>query len=65
MRRAGHGISGIKQKDRDKAAYAKVGEKSKAENMRHIKASLETFKTNIEDFASKHRDRINSDPEFR
>ena len=63
--RRGHGIGGFVQKDRDKAAYAKIGEKSKAENMRHIKASLQIFKQSIEDFASKHRDRINSDPEFR
>jgi ESCRT-II complex subunit VPS22 len=61
----GVGIAAAQLKSRDKAAYAKVGEKSRAENMRHIKSVLETFKTSIEEFASKHREMINKDPEFR
>ena len=60
MRRVG--IAAAQQR---KAAYAKAGEKIRAENMKHIKIVLETFKKSIEEFASKHRDMINRDPEFR
>mmetsp|Transcript_9437 Transcript_9437/g.14221 ORF Transcript_9437/g.14221 Transcript_9437/m.14221 type:complete len:223 (+) Transcript_9437:1-669(+) len=36
-----------------------------AQHISHVKNMIDSFKTSLLEFASKHRDRINADPEFR
>jgi ESCRT-II complex subunit VPS22 len=59
------GVAAIKSRQEDKEKYSKVGVILETEKFSSVKETLESFKTNLAEFARKHRDRINDDPEFR
>jgi len=65
LRRRGPGVAGIKKRQAEKKAYNETGNKMQAEQLEHVREVVESFKTRLEDFAEKHRDKINRDPEFR
>ena len=63
--RRGVGVGAVQRKSQDLTAFSKVGEISKEQKIKHVKQALERFKSSIETFAAKHKNRINEDPTFR
>lgn len=63
--RRGVGVAAFRDRQREKAAGAAVGSAMSADRAKHIEEQLATFKTHLEEFAAKHRNDINRDPEFR
>lgn len=59
------GVSVVKAKQDDKEKFTKIGKNLENEKLSFVQDVLEKFKTNLTEFAQKHRDRINEDPEFR
>lgn len=55
----------MKKRQDDTKAFQGVGRRMEEEKLTHVVELLENFKTTLQDFAIKHRDRINRDPEFR
>lgn len=46
-------------------AAGAIGEKLEGDRTKHMESEVAKFKTHLEEFAVKHRDKINQDPEFR
>lgn len=65
MRRRGVGVGAIKKRQDEAKAFSGVGRRMEEEKLVHVKELLATFKTALQEFAVKHRSRINQDPEFR
>jgi ESCRT-II complex subunit VPS22 len=59
------GYSAIKKKQTETASFSAVGRQLEDTKGAKAKETLSTFKAALQTFAEKHRDRINSDPEFR
>jgi ESCRT-II complex subunit VPS22 len=59
------GVSVVKKRQVESEQYNKVGKTLEENKLSFVKDVLSSFKTSLADFASKHKDRINSDPEFR
>ncbi|KAJ1436123.1 EAP30 subunit of ELL complex-like protein [Ochromonadaceae sp. CCMP2298] len=59
------GVSVVKKRQEESQQYTKVGKTLEENKLSFVKEVLSSFKTSLADFASKHKDRINSDPEFR
>lgn len=65
MRRRGVGVGAVKKRQDDAKAFSGIGRRMEEEKLAHVMELLSSFKTTLQEFASKHRDRINQDPEFR
>jgi len=65
MPRRGVGISRGIRKAKAKAAYEDKGRELTSAQTEHVGKQLETFKSQLERFAAKHKKAINKDPEFR
>jgi ESCRT-II complex subunit VPS22 len=63
MRRGQVGIGGMKKNAG--AGFSALGKKMQEEKLSTVSATLQSFKEALVEFATKYRDRINSDPEFR
>ncbi|KAJ3191979.1 Vacuolar protein sorting-associated protein SNF8 [Irineochytrium annulatum] len=59
------GIQGLQQNARAKEQFGKVGSEIQKQQLDQLQAQLATFRSNLEDFASKYRKDIRRDPEFR
>jgi hypothetical protein len=59
------GVSVVKKRQVESEQYNKVGKTLEENKLSFVKDVLSSFKTSLADFSSKHKDRINSDPEFR
>jgi hypothetical protein len=59
------GVSAITKKRDDTAKFQAVGKAMEETKMAGIQEVLLQFKNSLATFAEKHRERINSDPEFR
>ena len=59
------GISAVKKKAEDANKFSKIGESLEKNKIESVKSTMEAFKKNLQEFAAKHKDKINSDPEFR
>lgn len=59
------GVGGVRKKSSDAAAFSNKGKSMEAEKMSTVKETLDAFKESLSEFAKKHRERINRDPEFR
>eukprot|EP01035_Chromulina_nebulosa_P060176 gene60176-82330_t len=59
------GVSALKKKQDEVERYSKVGKSLEDLKLSAISDVMTKFKTTLSEFANKHRDRINSDPEFR
>ncbi|XP_003383211.1 PREDICTED: vacuolar-sorting protein SNF8-like [Amphimedon queenslandica] len=59
------GIGAIDKSRIDKAKFAAKGTEIADLQLSHIAGQLETFKKHLEEFASKHKNEIRKNPEFR
>ncbi|CAL1528739.1 unnamed protein product [Lymnaea stagnalis] len=65
MSRRPAGIAAIKNKNLAQAKYKDKGTELAETQFAQMGKQMEMFKSNLEDFAAKHRDDIRKDPEFR
>ena len=59
------GAAGLAKKFQDRAAVDKVAAQVVGDEMKHLEEQMTRFKSSLEEFARKHKDAINRDPEFR
>ena len=59
------GVSAVKRKGLESAAYSKHGKQMESEKLTVISEALLTFKDTLMEFAVKYKKDINEDPEFR
>lgn len=59
------GVGAVRKKDELQKSFAVVGKQMEETKIASVKETLIQFKEALEDFASKHKNKINSDPEFR
>jgi ESCRT-II complex subunit VPS22 len=59
------GIRGIQNQQRQKETFQKQGQIMQLKQLEQIKEILETFKQNLEQFATKHAQEIKQNQEFR
>jgi ESCRT-II complex subunit VPS22 len=59
------GVSIVKKKQSEKEQYNKIGKTLEDNKLSFVQDILISFKSSLSEFASKHKNRINSDPEFR
>jgi ESCRT-II complex subunit VPS22 len=59
------GVSVVKGKKEELAQFSKVGKAMEDTKLSFVQETLSSFRSTLAEFATKHRDRINSDPEFR
>eukprot|EP01029_Cantina_marsupialis_P028427 TRINITY_DN776156_c0_g1_i1.p1 TRINITY_DN776156_c0_g1~~TRINITY_DN776156_c0_g1_i1.p1 ORF type:complete len:250 (-),score=56.70 TRINITY_DN776156_c0_g1_i1:138-887(-) len=64
-RRRRIGVGGVKKQAQLREKFEAVGNDMKDQQLSHVQEQMGTFKTNLEEFARKHRATINKDPEFR
>ncbi|KAJ1454380.1 EAP30/Vps36 family-domain-containing protein [Pelagophyceae sp. CCMP2097] len=64
-RRRGVGVSAVRKKKDDESRFEALGKKLEAENAAHVSDFVSSFKLSLENFASKHKRKIRSDPVFR
>ncbi|XP_041366326.1 vacuolar-sorting protein SNF8-like [Gigantopelta aegis] len=65
MHRRAHGVAAIKKKSLAEARYKDKGTELAQDQFAQMAQQMDTFKKNLEDFATKHKDDIRKDPEFR
>nr|CAB3266431.1 vacuolar-sorting protein SNF8-like [Phallusia mammillata] len=65
MRRRGVGASAVTKKKLESARYKERGTELAAQQLEQLSSQLETFHTNLEEFAAKHKNEIRKDPQFR
>jgi ESCRT-II complex subunit VPS22 len=63
--RRGVGVSAVKRKQDEKKQFTAVGREMEEAKIASVREVMTSFQTALTDFASKHRSKINSDPEFR
>lgn len=59
------GVSVVKNRQTEKEQYNRVGKTLEDTKLSSVQETLASFQTALAEFASKHKNRINSDPEFR
>lgn len=59
------GVSVVVKRQAESEQYSKIGRSMEETKLSFVQEVLTSFKTALADFASKHKNRINSDPEFR
>ncbi|KAH6559974.1 hypothetical protein BASA50_006645 [Batrachochytrium salamandrivorans] len=59
------GIHGLQQQARSKEGFQKAGEALATQQLEQMKDLLDKFKSNLEEFATKHKNDIKRDPVFR
>jgi len=59
------GVSIVKKKQSENEQYNKIGKTLEDNKLSFVQDVLISFKSSLSEFASKHKNRINSDPEFR
>lgn len=59
------GVSVVKKKQSEDEQYNKVGRSLEETKLSFVQDVLTSFKISLAEFAGKHKQRINSDPEFR
>lgn len=63
--RRGAGIGAIKNKNLAQARYKDKGSEIAEDQFSQMTKQMDVFKTNLEEFAAKHKDDIRKDPHFR
>ena len=63
--RRGVGVKGLKAAQAKQAKAEAMGQQMQENNLIQMKAQLEEFKQNLEEFALKHKKEINNNPVFR
>jgi len=59
------GVSIVKSKQEEKDKFNKMGKSLEEVKMTFVLDTMSTFQASLSEFATKYKDRINSDPEFR
>ncbi len=59
------GVKGIVQKKEQNTQYADLGKQLEDTKLTHVTDLLTKFNTSLSTFAEKHKQQINSDPQFR
>ena len=59
------GVSIVKSKKDELQKFNKMGKSLEETKLSFVQDVLSSFRSSLAEFASKHKDRINSDPEFR
>ena len=59
------GVGGLHQKKKETVAFASAGKIMDDVKMAHVQETIDAFKKALEEFAGKHKSKINQDPEFR
>ena len=59
------GLAGLMRGQAQQNALSAVGERIEADKSQQAQVLLQNLQQSLRDFASRHRDRINSDPQFR
>jgi ESCRT-II complex subunit VPS22 len=65
MRRRGVGVGAIQKKKERQNAYSNRGKELETNKLAFVKQTLSEFEIKLRDFAAKHKEKINKDPEFR
>lgn len=65
MHRRTAGIAAIKNKNLAQARYKDKGSEIASEQLAQMSKQMEAFRTNLEEFATKHREEIRKNPQFR
>lgn len=65
MHRRGIGVGAVKNKNLAQARYKDKGNVIAEDQLAQMAKQMETFKVNLEEFATKHKDQIKKDPAFR
>ncbi|ELU12152.1 hypothetical protein CAPTEDRAFT_177076 [Capitella teleta] len=65
MHRRGAGIAAIKKKNLAQARYKDKGTELASEQLTQLSKQLDSFRSYLEDFASKHKGEIRKDADFR
>lgn len=63
--RRGVGVSAVIKKKDESAQFKAAGKVIEETKLSSVKDTLEKFNASLSEFAEKHRNKINSDPEFR
>lgn len=59
------GVSVVKRRQNEADQYGKLGKEMSDMKVSFVQDMLTSFRNSLSEFAAKHRDKINSDPEFR
>lgn len=59
------GVSGIIKKQQQNNQFASVGKHLEETKLSHVTELIEKFSASLSTFAEKHKQQINSDPQFR
>ncbi len=59
------GVGAVKDRQNEQEKYSKMGKSMEDTKISFVKDLMGKFQNSLTEFAMKHRDRINSDPEFR
>eukprot|EP01038_Epipyxis_sp_PR26KG_P008035 gene8035-10890_t len=59
------GVSAVKKGQDDANRYKSLAKTLEDTKLAHVKETLTAFQTSLAEFAAKHKDKINSDAEFR
>lgn len=59
------GVGAVKDRLNEQEKYSKMGKSMEETKISFVKDLMGKFQSSLTEFAIKHRDRINSDPEFR
>ncbi|CEP18605.1 hypothetical protein [Parasitella parasitica] len=65
MRRRPVGVASVTYRKRTEREYQQIGDSIAAKELEQLQSQMEVFKTNLQDFAQKHRKDIRKDPTFR
>jgi ESCRT-II complex subunit VPS22 len=65
MRKRGVGVGSIKQNESIKSALRERGVELQEDRLKHATEVIETFRTQLEEFARAYKTQIKSDPFFR
>ncbi|GAA5803060.1 EAP30/Vps36 family-domain-containing protein [Helicostylum pulchrum] len=65
MRRRAVGYANMQNKDRAGREFKQIGDSIAAKEIEQLQIQMENFKTNLQEFALKHRKDIRKDPTFR
>ncbi|KAI8643483.1 EAP30/Vps36 family-domain-containing protein [Parasitella parasitica] len=65
MRRRPVGVASVTYRKRTEREYQQIGDTIAAKELEQLQSQMEVFKTNLQEFAQKHRKDIRKDPTFR
>lgn len=65
MRRRGVGVGRVQNKQRQQQKFKQLGADLQTDQLRHAEDVLGQFRSHLEEFATKHKTAIKSDPVFR